>query len=387
MKMIFRLLLLVSLLCGGLSVSAQQPVLNYTLAINPADTSYVQITMRVRNLPQVFHLAMVNHFLVDDGYWRFIEDLQISPGTVVREQDGLWRVTGAGRDATVRYKVRANEKGAFRVVRKPFLTPTGGMVGDLHHFLYVVEATTTPAHVTLQVPPDWNIATSLAPTSDPRTFFARDAKELSDSPILVGKLRESRFQVEQVPIRVAYWPLPDAQPFDEKPLVDGLQRIVQQAANLFGGLPWREYVFQVRDGTDVEGFEHTDCTTIGVPSKDLAAGRNPDYVMITHEFFHTWNIMRIHSADYQGVSYKPVQLSGLWVSEGFTVYFADLLVRRAGLTTPFPTRLAYLEDLIEWYLSNPENARYSAEQNSRGAFKPPMATRTRIVSCCGNKAN
>lgn len=188
----------------------------------------------------------------------------------------------------------------------------------------------------------------------------------------MGKLRESRFQVEQVPIRVAYWPLPDAQPFDEKPLVDGLQRIVQQAANPFGGLPWREYVFQVRDGTDVEGFEHTDCTTIGVPSKDLAAGRKPDYVMITHEFFHTWNIMRIHSADYQGVSYKPVQLSGLWVSEGFTVYFADLLVRRAGLPTPFPTRLAYLEDLIEWYLSNPENARTSAEQNSRGAFKPPL---------------
>lgn len=372
MKTTFCLMLLAILICATLPVFAQQPVLNYTLAINPADTSSVQITMRVRNLPQVFHLAMVNHFLVDDGYWRFVEDLQISPGTIVRQQDGLWRVTGAGKDATVRYKVRANEKGAFRVVRKPFLTPTGGMVGDLHHFLYVVEATTTPAHVTLKVPTDWNIATSLAPTSDPHTFFARDAKELSDSPILVGKLRESRFQVEQVPVRVAYWPLPEAQQFDEKPLVDGLQRIVQQAANLFGGLPWREYVFQVRDGTDVEGFEHTDCTTIGVPSKDLAAGRNPDYVMITHEFFHTWNIMRIHSADYKGVSYKPVQLSGLWVSEGFTVYFADLLVRRAGLPTPFPTRLAYLQDLIEWYLANPENARTSAEQNSRGAFRPPV---------------
>ncbi len=371
MKTTIRLILLAGFLCAGLSVSAQQPVLNYTLAINPADTSSVQITMRVRNLPQVFHLAMVSHFLVDDGYWRFVEDLQISPGTIVRQQDGLWRVTGAGQDATVRYKVRANEKGAFRVVRKPFLTPTGGMVGALHHFLYVVEATQTPAHVMLQLPPDWNIATSLAPTSDPRTFFARNAKELSDSPILVGRLRESRFQVEQVPVRVAYWPLPEAQPFDEKPLVDGLQRIVQQAANLFGGLPWREYVFQVRDGTDVEGFEHTDCTTIGVPSKDLAAGRSPDYVMIAHEFFHTWNIMRIHSADYKGVSYKPVQLSGLWVSEGFTVYFADLLVRRAGLPTPSPTRLAYLEELIEWYLSNPENARYSAEQNSRGAFRPP----------------
>lgn len=135
MKMTFRLLLLVGLLCGGLSVCAQQPVLNYTLSINPADTSYVEITMRVRNLPQVFHLAMVSHFLVDDGYWRFVEDLRISPGTIVRQQDGLWRVTGVGRDATVRYKVRSNEKGAFRVVRKPFLSPTGGMVGDLHQFL------------------------------------------------------------------------------------------------------------------------------------------------------------------------------------------------------------------------------------------------------------
>lgn len=99
----------------------------------------------------------------------------------------------------MRYKVRANEKGAFRVVRKPFLTPTGGMVGDLHHFLYVVEATQTPAHVSLQVPADWNIATSLAPTSDSRTFFARHAKELSDSPILVGKLRESRFRWSRFP--------------------------------------------------------------------------------------------------------------------------------------------------------------------------------------------
>ncbi len=372
MKTTFRLILVAVLICTGFSVYAQQPVLNYALSVNLADTSSVQITMRVRNLPKVFHVAMVSHFLVDDAYWRFVEDLQISQGTIVREQDGLWRVTGAGNDATVRYKVSLNEKGAFRVVRKPFLTPTGGMVGDLHHSMYVVEATQTPVHVTLQLPPDWNIATSLVPTSDPHTFFARDAKELSDSPILVGRLRESGFQVEQVPIRVAYWPLPDAQPFDEKPLVDGLQRIVQQAANLFGGVPWREYVFQIRDGTDVEGFEHTDCTTIGVPSKDLVAGRNPDYVMITHEFFHTWNIMRIHSAEYKGVSYKPVALSGLWVSEGFTVYFADLLVRRAGLPTPFPTRLAYLEDLIEWYLANPENAGYSAEQNSRGAFKPPI---------------
>jgi hypothetical protein len=38
---------------------------------------------------QVFHLAMVSHFLVDDGSWRLVEDLQISQGAIVRQQDGL----------------------------------------------------------------------------------------------------------------------------------------------------------------------------------------------------------------------------------------------------------------------------------------------------------
>ena len=372
MKTILRLILLAAMLSAGSAVAAEKPNLGYVLTVDLHDTTSVEITLRARNLPATFHLAMVRHFLVDDESWRRVGDLQVSPGTIARQQDGLWEVTGTQGDVTIRYKIRLDEKGAFRVVRKPFLTPSGGLVGDLHMFMYVVEAVEAPAHVTLHLPADWTVATSLTPTSDPRTFYARDTAHLSDSPVLCGQLHEWHFQVDQVPIRVAYWPLPDANPFDEKPLVEGLRQLVQRAADLFGGAPWREYVFQVRDGTDVEGFEHTDSATVGVPSADLAAGRNPDWVMITHEFFHTWNMMRFHTAEYAGPTYKPVELSGLWASEGFTVFYADLLARRAGLPTPLPTRLAYLKDLIETYLSNPETARYSAEQASRGAFKPPV---------------
>lgn len=222
MKIAFRIMLLVGLLCTGLSVAAQQPVLSHTLSVNADDTSSVQISMRLRNLPATFHVAMVKHFLVDDGYWRYVEDLQIAPGKITREQDGLWRVSSAGSDTTVRYKIRLGEKGAARVVRKPFLTPTGGLLGDLHMFMYVVEAPQAPARVLLQLPTDWSIATSLTPTSDSHIFYAQNAKDLSDSPILVGKLREWHFMVDQTPIRVAYWPLPDARPFDEKPMLDGL---------------------------------------------------------------------------------------------------------------------------------------------------------------------
>jgi predicted metalloprotease with PDZ domain len=368
MKTALPILLLAGSLCACCPVRAQQPVLDYTLAVNPDDLSAVQITMRLRNLPATFHLAMVKHFLTDDRYWRYVEDLQIAPGTMEREQDGLWRVSGAGSDATVRYKVRLEGKEAFRIVSKPLLTPTGGLFGDLHMFLYVVEAAQAPAHVLLELPPDWTIATALTPTSDPHIFYARNAQQLSDSPILAGNLREWRFQVDQTPIRVAYWPLPDAKPFDEKAMVDGMQRITQAAVNLFGGPPWREYLFQVRDGAYEEGMEHFDCVTLGLPSATLAKNPHADEDTIAHEFFHTWNMMRIHTAEYTGPDYRPVQVSGLWDSEGFTMFYADLLVRRAGLPPEQPTRTAHLERLISEYLDNPDNARYSAEQSSRVAF-------------------
>ena len=79
-------------------------------------------------------------------------------------------------------------------------------------------------------------------------------------------------------------------------------------------------------------------------------------------------MMRIHSAEYTGPDYKAVQLSGLWFSEGFTMFYADLLLRRAGLPAPESTRTAHLEHLIGGYLVNPDNARSSAEQASRVAF-------------------
>src|SRR5208282_2574896 len=98
MKTTVPIMLLAGLLSTGRPVAAQQPVLNYTLAVNPDDSSTVRIVMRLRNLPATFHLAMVKHFLTDDRYWRYVEALQSASGTVAREQDGLWLVSGAGSD-------------------------------------------------------------------------------------------------------------------------------------------------------------------------------------------------------------------------------------------------------------------------------------------------
>jgi predicted metalloprotease with PDZ domain len=361
-------LVLLSLPLAALPAAAQKPVFDDTLTVNTNDCSSVVVAMRMRNLPDQFHLATVRHFLIDDRPWRYVDDLRLSSGTIAREQDGLWRVTGAGPDATLRYRVVFKRPEDSDEARKPFLTPSGGLIGDLHAFLFAVEAPEAPARVALEVPTDWTIATTLSPTAESHTFFASNASELSDSPILAGKLRHWRFQVDQAPVHVAYWAPPGEETFDETTLLSDLEKIVQTAAKLFGGVPWDEYLFQIRDGPRVNGFEHRDCVTLELPNAALARHERYFDGVIAHEFFHAWNMIRIHSAEYTGPDYREVKLSGLWFSEGFTMYYADLILRRAGLPVEEATRQAHLESLMADYLQDPGVSLYSAEQASRAAF-------------------
>ncbi len=375
MNRILILLGLAGLLLPRPAAFAQPPVFTGVLAVNTNDCASVLVTLRLRNLPATFHLAMARHAVAwaDDAYWRRVEAAEAVGGVIELQEDGLWRVTAPGGDATVRYRIRLDGPVASRVVQRPFIRADGGLLGDEHMFMYVVEARETPLNVTLDFPAGWRVATPLAPTANPRVFHARNAQQLCDSPILAGNLHESRFLVDQTPIRVAFLPLPGAKSFDEKPLVDGIENIVQVSSKLFGGLPWREYLFQLRDGAEEMGLEHFDCATIGVSSAAMAAvpsakGMTAAGAMtLAHAYFHAWNMMRIHGAGDKGVDYRPARLSSLWLSEGFTIYYADLLLRRAGLPADSPSRLEHLEALIADYAGRPANSRWSAEASSRAA--------------------
>jgi predicted metalloprotease with PDZ domain len=353
-----------------------QPVVGYTLRVDSADLSAFDVELRLRNVPDTFRLAMVAHPEYDDRFWRFIDGPWVesrgAQAGVAREDSALWRVVAPGGEVVVRYRIRlppeaAAQRGAWR----PFLAASGGLVGGPHSFLYVVGATLAPAHLTLALPPGWQIATGLEPTADPRTFFAPSVDVLVDSPLLVGHLRSWRFSVDGVPHRVVYWPLPDAVPFDTAALVGNLERLARQAITLFGRVPYRDYSFLLQDGA-FGALEHRNSVTIGVPSATLA--RDPAALLgaIAHEYFHAWNLMRIHPAEFGDVDYRPPpRTRGLWWSEGLTMFYADLLLRRAGLPAFDSTRSAHLEALISRYLASPGNTRFSPESVSIVAFGTP----------------
>ncbi len=348
--------------------------LDYTLRVDTADLSGIAVEMRIRNAPARLRLAAHAHPEYDDRYWRYVEAMRAAGPAgehlpVMREDSVLWRLDNRPGDVVVRYRVRFPDEGSPRASWRPFLAPTGGLVGGPHSYLYLVGQEHAPVSVTLDLPAGWKVGTGLPGTSRDRVFPAEGVFALMESPMLVGRMSEWAFRAGGVPHRVFYWRHPDGAPFDSVAFVRGVERLAVKTVELFGGTPYPEYTFLFQDGAWGGGLEHPSSATLGAPSAELA--RDPYAVLreTAHEFVHTWNLMAIRPAGYRKVDFRvQPPVNELWFSEGLTLFHADLLLRRAGLPTHDSTRTAHLEGLIAWYISAPGNARFSAEQVSRVAY-------------------
>jgi predicted metalloprotease with PDZ domain len=150
--------------------------------------------------------------------------------------------------------------------------------------------------------------------------------------------------------------------------VGGLARVAAEADRLFGGMPYREFAFLAQDEA-YGGLEHPASVTVGAPSAELARDPHAALDDASHEFVHTWNLMAIRPAEYGGVTWRATApVPTLWFGEGLTMYYADLLRRRAGLPADGRTRAAHLERLVARYAANPAYGRLSPEAISRATY-------------------
>jgi predicted metalloprotease with PDZ domain len=349
------------------------PVVTYTLTVDTADLTGWSVEMRLRNLPDTFRLAMAAHPEYDDRYYRYVTQLSVripsGVSSISRVDSAVWRVVAPGGASVVRYRIQLPEPAPLpRAAWRPFLTPTGGLTGGPHAFMYVLGGELAPVHVTLVLPESWKVATGLEPTVDPRTFFAPTIDVLVQSPIFAGRFHDWAFSIDAVPHRVVYWAAPDWTPFDSTTFVDGLERLARQAVALFGRPPYRDYTFVFQDAA-YGALEHPNSVTLGAPSRELAENPHAMLRETAHEFFHTWNLMRIRPEEYRSVTYRTQPpTAGLWFSEGLTIFYADLLRRRAELPVNDSTRQSHLEALLTSYLATPGNAIFSAESISKVAY-------------------
>ena len=385
----------VAVLCALVALAQPHPVakptITYNLRVDSTDLSGWDVEIRLHTVTDTFRLAMAAHPEYDDRYRRYVTGFSVEPSSALmtRVDSAVWQIVTPRGDVRVRYRIALPQAAPGpRSSWRPFLTPTGGLLGGPHAFMYLLGGESVPATVTLEVPASWRIATGL-PSSFPRQsegrwaqgarigtngpfvrmFTAANAATLMDSPILAGHLREWRFVESGVPHRVVYWPLPNATPFDTTAFVSSIQRLVHQTFALFGRAPYREYTFMFEDGAFSGGLEHRNSVTLGAQSTEL--GRDP-YAVIpetAHEFVHTWNLMAIRPAEYRDIDYRTQPpVSSLWFSEGLTIFYADLLLRRAGVPVDDSTRVAHLERQLARFVGNPAYERFSAEAISRVAY-------------------
>ena len=351
------------------------PIVHYTVKIDAADTSAYTVEMRLQHVPAHFLLAMATHPEYDDRFWRFVRDFKVAvplgKAGVTRKDSALYAIDIPGGDAVITYRIQLPPIHSY--AHRPFLSSYGGLVGDIHSFFYLVGQTQLPATVQFQLPPGWQIATGLEPTVDSTLFNASSAEALMDCPVLIGRLQRWHFQVDNIGYTVVYLPVPGSPVFDTSLLVENIQKIVRQAVHLFGGTPYKQYTFLLEDGV-YGALEHANSVTIGLPATGLATRMQDSYEEIAHEFAHAWNLISIRPEEYTGLTYGPQERSaGLWFSEGTTMFYADLLVRRANLPCEDSTRIAHLESLIGRYYADTGNRVFSPAAVSLAANADPGA--------------
>jgi predicted metalloprotease with PDZ domain len=359
------------LLTGSSIVIAQPtPILHYTLTVDSSDLSGYDVAIHIEHAPPRFHLAMATHHEYDDRYWRFVSGFHTeSPATFSREDSAVWAITTTADEVTVNYRISLPPPAPLHFSHRPFLKPYGGLVGDLHSFMYLADNPDAPCYLTLRLPPGWLPAHGLDATSfsfahNTGNGFTTEselpptpAPRLLDAPILIGHLHRWAFSLDRTLHSIAYLPATPALTFDTVAFVDNIQKIVRATHDIFKGFPYQHYTFLFEDAS-AGALEHGTSVTIGATQADLSTPKSSGiYGSISHEFFHAWNGMFIEPPGYTELNFGPQQLStGLWFTEGLTMLFADLITRRTGLPTEDSTRLAHLTRLITRYYRDTGNS-------------------------------
>jgi predicted metalloprotease with PDZ domain len=262
-----------------------------------------------------------------------------------------WVAHCAGRGAlVVRYRVYANDAS----VRTAWLDSQRGFFNGTSVCLRVQGREAEPHQLELgPLPRGWQHSTAMAAAdAGGRRFEAGNYDELVDHPVELGPFWRGQFKAHGVPHEfVVAGALPA---FDGERLLADARRICEAgiafwhgrvgasaAAARPGRPPFERYVFMLNAVDDgYGGLEHRASTALIASRRDLPRrGVEPtgdSYTtllgLISHEYFHTWNVKRMRPADFASYDYTRENYTGLlWFFEGFTSYYDDLLLRRCGL--------------------------------------------------------
>ncbi len=267
-----------------------------------------------------------------------VTDAAGKPLTVVRHDPYRWLVVARGRAVRFAYTLYGDRAdGTYSQID----------AGHAHlnmpaTFAWARGLEARPIAVRF-TPPDgsnWRVATQLVQGKDSLSWRAPDLAYFMDSP------------AELSDFTLRSWPVPGKGRTDTIRLAlhhqgsdaeadafaEAVGKVVAEQVGIFGETALYDhhvYTFlsDYLPWASGDGMEHRNSTVLSAPAT-LAQSFNQLLLPVSHEFFHSWNMERIRSAELEPFDFTKADPSdALWFGEGFTNYFDRLSVRRAGLSS------------------------------------------------------
>ncbi len=243
-----------------------------------------------------------------------------------------WRIaTRSVSEVVVRYWVWANDpspQGAQIDSRHAYLNPAAIL-------LYPPDLVRRPVTIRLRMPAAWKAASTLEPTFDPSVFRASSFLEVFESPFEVAAFEERFFTIREMNVTLVTHDTPAG--LDRSALLQGLERLLDQAIRLFGIVPSRDhlFVFHFDPGGAREALGLPGATSVRWGS-EVAGAALEELLRTTLEgFLKAWLGGRVRPAAMQRVFLtEPFVTDSYWFLDGAAAYYTELLMVRAGRTRP-----------------------------------------------------
>lgn len=344
------------------SEAAGNTQISYTVTFPEAQAHYADIEMNISGLKQnILDLKMPvwapGSYLVRE-YSKNVESFSAEANgkslDYKKIRKNIWQIPTVNISAIkIKYRVYAFELS----VRTSFIDVNHAFLSTSGIFMYPADMLHQPSTVHIVPYKGWSkVSTSLEKVAgDPFTVHSPDYDILFDSPIEVGNQDVFGFDVGGVKYEVA---MCGGGNYDKERLSKDIPKIIEHEAAIYGENPNKHYVFIVHNTSKGGGgLEHLSSTVLGA-TRD---GYNTDkgyqgfLSLVAHEHFHLWNVKRLRPIalgpfDYDNENYT----TDLWIAEGFTAYYQDIIVRRTNLYPP-DNYLGVLAADINYVANQPGN--------------------------------
>ena len=259
--------------------------------------------------------------------------------SVTRSSPYEWLVTGHNGTVNISYALFANRgDGTYSQIDE-----THAHLNIPATFMYAPSLSNRRIQVDFRLREDlsWKVATQLALVSG-TTYSAPNLSYFMDSPTELSNYQLREFQVgpkgTSQTIQLALHHNGTEEEADA--YFENVKKVVLTENEVYGELPgfdYRKYTFLACyiPNASGDGMEHRN-STILTSTRSLAdGGMERNIGTVSHEFFHAWNVERIRPKSLKPFDFEAANMSGeLWFAEGFTSYYTNLILCRAGIITP-----------------------------------------------------